>query len=629
MTFPVVYEGPPGIVHGGFLAVFFDCVLQQLNCDMGRAGKTRDLSLRYRRPTPILTELRVHGRAHASPTMRSNSTAELRLDGTVMCTAEMSAVLGDRAALPAVSPRRRHEHGRLRTVGEVLHAQVRERGDADFVVTETERLTYAAADERSRATRPRAGRRRASARASGSRSCCPTRHPVHRRPGWRSCAIGAVAVPISTFSKADELPRRPRPRRRRHADRHHHLPGQRLRRRPARRVRPRPLGAGPGARHPPCRRCGACISTATRRGGSCAAHSPRRCRRALGREIPSTTTCSTPSRPTSSPADRMVIVHTSGSTSAPKGVIHDHGPLVRHLEHLNGLRGLARGHALLLDVADVLDRRSRVQPPRRARRRRDAARARRPTDAPRRSTSSSASAPRWSTGTRSRSRSLLADPTFATRDFSSIRAGNLYPMLPEALRPRDPELRHNMLGMTEAGSVCLAEPGRVGPARASPRLVRPSRCPSSRRGSSTPRPLAECATGERGELWLRGPLLMEGYYGRERWTTFTPDEWYRTGDLFHRDDDGFFYFAGRARRHDQDRRRQRVAPRGRGRAARRHRRARADRGRRPRPRARRDRRRGGRRRRRRPARPRRRARAAAARGSPRTRCRATHRAARA
>ena len=34
----------------------------------------------------------------------------------------------------------------------------------------------------------------------------------------------------------------------------------------------------------------------------------------------------------------MVIVHTSGSTSDPKGVIHQHGPLIRHLDNLNQLR---------------------------------------------------------------------------------------------------------------------------------------------------------------------------------------------------------------------------------------------------------------------------------------------------
>jgi acyl-CoA synthetase (AMP-forming)/AMP-acid ligase II len=39
---------------------------------------------------------------------------------------------------------------------------------------------------------------------------------------------------------------------------------------------------------------------------------------------------------------------------------------------------------------------------------------------------------------------------------------------------------------------------------------------------------------------------MEGYLGRERHTTFEPDGWYRTGDLFHVDDEGFFHFAGRA-----------------------------------------------------------------------------------
>src|SRR5690606_17097429 len=54
--------------------------------------------------------------------------------------------------------------------------------------------------------------------------------------------------------------------------------------------------------------------------------------------------------------------------------------------------------------------------------------------------------------------------------------------------------------------------------------------------------------GEVGELWLRSPFLMEGYYGRERHETFTPDGWYRTGDLFHVDRDGFHYFTGR--KHD-------------------------------------------------------------------------------
>jgi acyl-CoA synthetase (AMP-forming)/AMP-acid ligase II len=38
---------------------------------------------------------------------------------------------------------------------------------------------------------------------------------------------------------------------------------------------------------------------------------------------------------------------------------------------------------------------------------------------------------------------------------------------------------------------------------------------------------------------------MEGYDGRERWETFTPDGWYRTGDLFRTDEDDFFYFLGR------------------------------------------------------------------------------------
>ena len=106
VEFPVVFEGPPGVVHGGFLAVFFDCILQHLSCDMGRAGKTRTLNVRYRRPTPIRTELQFS----ATRTVTDEAidfVAALRDGETVLCSAEMSAVLGNRTNLPAVSPRRR------------------------------------------------------------------------------------------------------------------------------------------------------------------------------------------------------------------------------------------------------------------------------------------------------------------------------------------------------------------------------------------------------------------------------------------------------------------------------------------------------------------------------------------
>ena len=76
-----------------------------LNCDMGLAGKTRSLAVRYRRPAPILTELEFAGeRTVAEGSIVA--TGELRLDGTVLCSAEMKAAVGDRRALPTASPRR-------------------------------------------------------------------------------------------------------------------------------------------------------------------------------------------------------------------------------------------------------------------------------------------------------------------------------------------------------------------------------------------------------------------------------------------------------------------------------------------------------------------------------------------
>ena len=105
VTFPIAYEGPPGIVHGGFLAVFFDSVIQHHNCDVGVAGKTTSLTVTYRRPTPLLTELQFEVERSAVD-RRITSTARLMADGNVLCEAQMSAVAGNLAQLPAVSPRR-------------------------------------------------------------------------------------------------------------------------------------------------------------------------------------------------------------------------------------------------------------------------------------------------------------------------------------------------------------------------------------------------------------------------------------------------------------------------------------------------------------------------------------------
>ncbi|WP_068274044.1 hypothetical protein [Aldersonia kunmingensis] len=91
VTFPIVFEGPPGLVHGGFLGVFFDCIVQQHNCATGRSGKTRSLNVSYRRPTPLATELRFD--ITRQQTDRAiTSIARLLFGDEVLCTGEVDAV---------------------------------------------------------------------------------------------------------------------------------------------------------------------------------------------------------------------------------------------------------------------------------------------------------------------------------------------------------------------------------------------------------------------------------------------------------------------------------------------------------------------------------------------------------
>jgi len=116
VLFPLPFEGPPGIVHGGVLALFFDVIVQHHNCDLGIVGKTTGLQVDYRKPAPLLRPLEFEV-ARAAAGDRSTSGARLfsrdaKSGGdTVYCAATVEAVVGDPARLAALSPRQGHPPG--------------------------------------------------------------------------------------------------------------------------------------------------------------------------------------------------------------------------------------------------------------------------------------------------------------------------------------------------------------------------------------------------------------------------------------------------------------------------------------------------------------------------------------
>jgi acyl-coenzyme A thioesterase PaaI-like protein len=60
-TFTEPYEGPPGHVHGGYIAAAFDEVLGMTQSLTGRPGMTGTLTIKYRAPTPLHQEIVYRG----------------------------------------------------------------------------------------------------------------------------------------------------------------------------------------------------------------------------------------------------------------------------------------------------------------------------------------------------------------------------------------------------------------------------------------------------------------------------------------------------------------------------------------------------------------------------------------
>ena len=243
------------------------------------------------------------------------------------------------------------------------------------------------------------------------------------------------------------------------------------------------------------------------------------------------------------PADPMVVVYSSGSTAEPKGAVHSQGGVVRHAHNLWPFRDLEAGDVIYtpmplfwigglsftllaaLHAGATLVFEERFEPGA-------------TLDLLEREGVTIA------IGWPHMSKALTEHPSFPGRDLSAIKGGSFDALMPEHLRPADPSLRVNSLGMTET-----LGPHLLG--------VMGSELPESKRGSfgwSAPGlehkvvdPVTgeDLPLGEMGELCVRGYSVMLGLHRREREDVFDADGWYHTGDGGWFDEDGHFYFKGR------------------------------------------------------------------------------------
>lgn len=93
------YEGPPGFVHGGYVAAIFDQFLGMAQI-MGKSpGMTGSLTVRYHRPTPLNTELRLHATLEENVGRKTLVTGEM-FAGEVLTASCEALFIRPRQPLP-------------------------------------------------------------------------------------------------------------------------------------------------------------------------------------------------------------------------------------------------------------------------------------------------------------------------------------------------------------------------------------------------------------------------------------------------------------------------------------------------------------------------------------------------
>ncbi|MQY30425.1 class I adenylate-forming enzyme family protein [Nocardia aurantia] len=244
-----------------------------------------------------------------------------------------------------------------------------------------------------------------------------------------------------------------------------------------------------------------------------------------------------------SAADPLLIMFTSGSRGAPKGVIHSHGSALGAVE--SGLRDrcIDRGTRLYLPMpffwvggfgggvlSALLAGATLVT-----------------EEIPRPETTLRLLEHERVTlfrGWPDQAVALAHRAETMRVDLSALRPGSLDALLPPEQRAR-PGARANLFGMTESfGPYCGYRADTDLPESAFGSCGRPFDGMQVRiadPADGTPVP-----PGTVGEIHLRGPHILRGICGRSREDLLTADGYYRTGDLGSLDKAGFLFYHGRS-----------------------------------------------------------------------------------
>ena len=144
---------------------------------------------------------------------------------------------------------------------------------------------------------------------------------------------------------------------------------------------------------------------------------------------------------------------------------------------------------------------------------------------------------------------MLADPSLPGTDLSSLRICAVGGQTMPAVKMHEWESWSQaplleLWGMTELGGAGTSNVSYMPNVHGSIGFALPG---AEARVAALDDPAVTVPDGEPGELMIRGPLVMLGYYGNEDATraAIEPDGWLHTGDIASRDDEGHYFIVDR------------------------------------------------------------------------------------